>query len=790
MFRTTLLRGVSAGALILVSGSFTAMAQEHLPTIEIGSSAPRNLSRARTEAHVSGQRSTAPAVPGDPLKAQTGDRITGYSVDRTISAKLDKPILQVPIAVQTVTRQTMDDQQAISVQDAVVGNVSSVAPAPGGNSSFQTLTIRGFTTTSISGFGMSQTYRNGLLQPFWQNPSTANVQSIEVVKGPASVLYGRIEPGGLVDLIIKRPLEKPYYSIEEQAGSFGLTRTTVDATGPLTADKTWLYRVTGQYLHSGSFVNFVKNQNGFGSATLTYHPIEQFKFNLDLEYQDNLGTDNGPNFPAFGNRPAPIPISTYLEDPSITVNNPNHYMRRFVGYDWEYKLDNNWSVINRFSYANTRQQASGMFYTCLNNPPYPTNCPGSNLLGNGVNALIYGPNALRSLANSVDVKGKIWTGSFEHALLLGADHVMSSSVIDSHFVFSAQPAYSWQPPFNIFVPIYSGAGLTGLLKPSNGFALIKQQEWQGIYGQDLISFLDDRVHLLLGGRYTWATATSGVAFSNSPFIDDALTLASVKSANVADSAFSPRLGLVVQPLPWLSFYGNFTQSFGLNNGLNAKTLAPLGPQRSQQLEGGIKAELLDKRLLVTMAYYDIRKTNVAQSSSAVSAVYNLLNARSRGVELDITGRIDENWSVIANFSHTEARVVKGSPFDPKDPLDLVGEAPVAGTRLPGVPDNMGNLWLKYDADGAYRGLSGAVGFSRVGVAQGDPANSFQMPAYSLLRSMLSYRFPLGGTHVTAQINAENLLNDRYFYGATTFNNRFSLTPGMPRNFLASLRVEF
>jgi iron complex outermembrane recepter protein len=783
MFRSILQRGVSVGALILVTGSFAAVAQERLPTIDIGNATPRTLSGA------GGDGPNLRADSNDPLADHAGDRKTGYNAERTTAVKLDKPILQTPIAVQTVTRQTMDDQQAISVQDAVVGNVSSVAPAPGGVSYWQSLTIRGFTTTSVSGFGMSQTYRNGLLQPFWVNPSTANVQSIEVVKGPGSVLYGRVEPGGLVDLIIKRPLETPYYSIEEQAGSFGLTRTTVDATGPLTVDKTWLYRVTGQYMHSGSFVDYVRNQDGFGSATITYHPSDQFKFNLDIEYQDSLGTDNGANFPAFGNRPAPIPISRYLEDPSVTVNNPDHYMRRFVGYDWEYKLDNNWSVVNRFSYSNSRKLNSGEFFNCLNNPPYPTACGGATP-GVGVNSLIWGPSALRSLSNSVDVKGKFWTGPFEHSMLFGADHVMSSSVGDSHYVFNAQRSYPWQPPFDIFYPIYSGTGLTGLLTPKNGFALIKQQEWQGIYGQDLISFLDDRIHLLLGGRYDWASATSGVQSSSNAYVDNALALASAKAVHISDGAFSPRVGLVIQPLPWLSFYGNFTQSFGLNNGLNKTTLAPLGSQKAEQWEGGVKAELFDKRLMATFAYFDIKKTNVAQASSAVAAVYNLLDARSRGVELDITGRLDENWSLIANFSHTEAKVVKGSPFNPKDPLDLVNEAPVAGTRLPGVPDNMGSFWVKYDADGAYKGLSAAVGFSRIGVAQGDPANSFQMPAYSLLRAMLSYRFPVGGTHVTAQINADNLLNDRYFYGATSFNNRFSLTPGAPRGVLGSLRVEF
>ncbi|TDX62101.1 iron complex outermembrane receptor protein [Methylosinus sp. sav-2] len=717
--------------------------------------------------------------------------MTGYKADMVGATKLDAPLLKTPVAVQAVTRQTMDDQQAISVQDAIIGNVSSVAPAPGGISYWQTLTIRGFTTTSVSGYGMSQTYRNGLMQPFVINPNTSNVQSMEVVKGPGAVLYGRVEPGGFLDMIIKRPLETPYYSVEEKIGSYGLTRTTVDATGPLTADKTWLYRLNGQFLHSGSFVDYVTNQDGFGSGTITYRPDTRFKFNLDLEYQDSIGVDNAANFPAIGNRPANIPISRYLEDPTTTVNNPDHYIRRFVGFDWEYKLDEQWTIVNRFAYANSRYLATGEFLNCMYNPPYPTGCAGASAVGDGYNSVIVGHNVLRSISGSLDLKGKFDTGFLHHETMFGTDHLSSSSANNAYYIFKSQPFWSSLPLFNIYNPYYAGTGLWGQLSPSAGFALIKKQEWQGIYAQDLISFYDDKIHLLLGGRYDFASATSSTQFSSSSLINNALDLANFKAVRITDHAFSPRIGLVVQPLPWLSFYGNYTESFSLNNGLNSVTLAPLGPQKATQWEGGVKAEFFDKRLSATFAYYDIKKTNVAQKSVvAPSGVYDLLDAESKGVEMDITGRVDDNWSIIANYAHTEARVTKGEAFNPADPLDLSKEAPVAGHRLPGVPDNMGAVWIKYDADGALAGLSAGAGVQRVGAAQGDPANSFQMPAYTILNAMLGYRFAIGSTHVTAQINVNNITNETYFYGATSFTNRYSMTPGTPRNVLGSLRVEF
>nr|WP_245275744.1 TonB-dependent receptor [Methylosinus sp. sav-2] len=221
----------------------------------------------------------------------------------------------------------------------------------------------------------------------------------------------------------------------------------------------------------------------------------------------------------------------------------------------------------------------------------------------------------------------------------------------------------------------------------------------------------------------------------------------------------------MQPYPWLSFYGNYTKSFGLNNGVT-RAGAALGPQTAIQMEGGVKAELLDKRLSVTLAYYDIKKYNIARNTPGLAGalrgfVYDLLDAESKGVEIDVTGRIDDNWSVIANFLHMNTHVTKGSTLPASDPFDIVTQAPVAGKRLPAVPENMGNLWVKYDADGAFRGWSGAIGASRVGTAWVDPANSFIAPAYTLLRAMASYRFALGPTHVTAQVNVDNLLNSTY-----------------------------
>ena len=173
-------------------------------------------------AEVGSPYAVTPASQTAQLTQQSGDRYTGYDAQKAVAAKIDAPIMQTPISVKVVTREQLDDQPHFNVNETLATNVSSVALLASDCSSLQNTLIRGFPTGSNQ---IAQVYRNGLLDPNEFCPSTANIQAVEVVKGPASVLYGRSEPGGLIDFVTKQPLETPYYSLTEQAGGFGTTRT-------------------------------------------------------------------------------------------------------------------------------------------------------------------------------------------------------------------------------------------------------------------------------------------------------------------------------------------------------------------------------------------------------------------------------------------------------------------------------------------------------------------------------------------------------------------------------------
>jgi iron complex outermembrane receptor protein len=264
--------------------------------------------------------------------------------------------------------------------------------------------------------------------------------------------------------------------------------------------------------------------------------------------------------------------------------------------------------------------------------------------------------------------------------------------------------------------------------------------------------------------------------------------------NAFDHAWSPRLGVVLQPWPWLSFYANYVRSFGATNGLPLPGNPPFAPERGLQWEGGVKAELLDKRLVATLAYFDIYKSGIVQSVPGTRFAQPVGLVHSSGVELDVTGRIDDQWSVIANYAYNDTRIVSDSSGSPVPIYDVVGYANLGGqlgNRLQNAPLHSGALWVKYEAHGDFDGLSLGGGVTAVGDRYGDNNNSFVLPAYSRVDALLSYRLPQYLTPwaklVTLQLNVKNLSDTKIFLHS---NDRFSILPGPTRNFMLSLRAEF
>jgi len=235
----------------------------------------------------------------------------GYSAPpvEQSTTKLDVPTFDLPIAVNTVPEQVMQDQNTINPTEALqnVSGVQTYTPLQ----SDQAINIRGFDSTN--------TYRDGLKmeQPVIPSLDSSNLQRIDVLKGPASTIFGRADPGGIVNYVTKVPLDTPYYSIQQQVGSFNLLRTVWDLTGPVPVlDSGALsYRFSGSYTKDGQFIDFVHNSQTFLAPAITWHIDPATTLTIDGEYQSR-DEQRFVGIPAVGMYPASLPVYRSFDEPT------------------------------------------------------------------------------------------------------------------------------------------------------------------------------------------------------------------------------------------------------------------------------------------------------------------------------------------------------------------------------------------------------------------------------------------------------------------------------------------
>jgi iron complex outermembrane receptor protein len=232
--------------------------------------------------------------------------------------------------------------------------------------------------------------------------------------------------------------------------------------------------------------------------------------------------------------------------------------------------------------------------------------------------------------------------------------------------------------------------------------------------------------------------------------------------------------LLYQPWDWLSLYGNFVESLGSANTAAGIGGTVLGPETAEQYEAGFKTEFFDKRLISSVAFYQLTKKNMTVPIAGTAFSEAIGEARSEGVEIDVTGKITDAVSLIATYAYTDASILKGSN---------------EGKRLWNVPRNAGSFWAKYDfQQAAVRGLSVGTGVYLQSQREGDAANTFELPGYGRLDALVKYKLPIAKAKTTLQFNVENLLDHQYY--VSTNNSNTFINPGSPRTFMGSVKVEF
>ncbi|MBW4550214.1 MAG: TonB-dependent siderophore receptor [Aphanocapsa sp. GSE-SYN-MK-11-07L] len=671
----------------------------------------------------------------------TGQAEGSYFVpDTSLATKTDTPIRDLPVSIQIVPQQVLEDRRIRSIAEGIetVSGVVEAGKYFNGTNDF--LSIRGFT--------VSRTLRNGFPENAGNSPISTIpaivLDRIEVLKGPSSVITGAIEPGGIVNYVTKRPLREPSYKIGFEAGSFGRYQPSIDLSGSLTADRNVLYRLIAAYEHRENIQEFGNSEITSLAPSISVKLGDRTDLDLYFEYSRYYANPFISGVPVLDDGSLPE-RSLYPGYPGFNEIDASD---RRAGYSLTHSFNENLQIRNNFAFTNTFYKRRQVYVDSIVEDRF----------------LRFGTfDADESYYNyyaGIDFLSKFRTGFVAHNVLVGFDF--------NYYTTNAVSANNFDPTVVPFLDIRN-PNYNALTAKPEVFAsptTVTDRKSYGLYIQDQITF-SKQWKLLIGGRYDWISDDTG-----------SISLDGVRTTSVQnDGAFSPRIGLVYQPSQNVSLYASYTQSFNPAIGRNPDD-KPFEPTKGTQYEVGVKTDLLNGKLSATLAAYNITKTNVLtpdpDPSLAVQGFQvQVGEQRSRGIELDVAGEILPGWKIIASYAYTGATVTT----DNSDPSTV-------GNRLANVPQNQASLWTTYEIQkGDVKGLGFGFGLFYVGDRQGDLENTFSLGSYLRTDAAVYYR----RNQFNAAINIRNLFNVNYI---SSSSYRLYVDRGEPFTVVGSVSWEF
>ncbi|WP_322094771.1 TonB-dependent siderophore receptor [Paraburkholderia bannensis] len=657
----------------------------------------------------------------------------------------DTPVLDTAQAVNVVPAQVLHDQRPRNLDDALA-NVSGIVQGNTLAGTQDTLLKRGF-----GGNRDGSIMENGM--PLVQGRALNDaVDSVEVLKGPTSLLYGIMDPGGVVNVVSKQPSLTPYHAISVLGSTYGHGRNgggaTLDTTGPI-GDTGLAYRLVLDQVSEQYWRNFGEHRETLVAPSLAYYGSDT-QVVLSYQYRKFLYPfDRGTALDPKTNQPLAIPARERLDEPFNNMTGESHLAQLLV----DHQINADWKAHFGYSY---------------NRETYDAN----QLRVQGVNST----TGVLSRSNDA-THGAVSTDSYAtayvdgHFTLAGLRNDLQVGVDDEYRrIYRADLLrQATQYTFNYLHPVY------GLESPSSTVSASDSDQTDtlhdaSVYFQDSLH-LSDKWILVGGARFMTYNQIAG---KGRPF---------KANTDLSGNKFLPRAGVVYKWIDTVSFYGSYTQSLKPTS-----TIAPLStgvvidsavkPEEATSWELGAKVAM-PAGLTGTLALFNIDKSNVLVSqyndTTKQTDWRTSGKARSRGVELDVSGQIGQHWSVIASYAYIDAKTIE-------DPV-------YAGNRLWNVAQNTASLAAVYDFGTVFGGdqLRVGAGAHYVGARPGDSANSFTLPSYTVADAFATYDTKWGGHRVSFQLNVKNLFNKTYYPSSA---NRYFVAVGDARQVSLLSTFEF
>lgn len=651
--------------------------------------------------------------------------IDGYRAESSTAGGLvDIPDVRFPGTVNVVSSDVIRDQQVLNFQDIARDAGATVA---GGNTLFaDRFFLRGFELNS------RDFRKDGFLDPTYVPRDFANIDRIEILKGPASVLYGAGSPTGMVNLITKKPLDSEFAYFTATLGSFKRQRYTIDVNGAADDCRSHLYRINVAHEDADAFVDYNFLSRTMIAPTLTWKIDDDTTLTWLGEIHRDRRTPN-QGVPVFNGSAVGLPPNRYVGQPANDFIHFEEYrntlqLTRAIDEDWTLSVGGS-SLFYRFPGSSTgvaNPLGGSLFLQSRTDVPKESEQSQS---------------FITNLAGDVEILG------MRHQLLAGLEY----NYFDSNAIFNSGVL---PVPFDVSDPVYTNPPATPVF--GSNFPVYRQQRVGG-YLQDLVQVTDE-LSLLAGVRFDRLALDfeRGLVLGGFPL--------PITTTDQTYYRTTPRVGVVYQP--WaddaLAFYFNYSQSFAPPGGGIYQNTTTIKPITGEGWEGGIKSTLADGLTLDVAGYYATR--NHADLSTSSFFLVQVGEERSQGAEINLLGRLSERSSIAANYAYTDSRLNDAS----------IG---LANVQQRNVPYNSANVWFRYDVvQSRERTIGWAMGLVYLDPRAGDLANTFQLPAYTRWDGGLYYT----QGRLNANLYAENLFDVNYAQSSINSNQVFLGAPANVR----------
>lgn len=692
--------------------------------------------QAAEAAVAAGTETTLPEVK---VQAGTENESRYQPLTTKTAAKIEAELRDIPQTVNVIPETLFRDQGARSMNE-VLRNVPGIGFSNGDGQRDQ-VTIRGFSA-------IADQFIDGVRDDALYFRELANIDQVEVVKGPASVLYGRGSSGGLINRITKKPTDDPFTNVTTTVGSWDMKRVEVDSNQPL--GEAAAFRINAAVEDSGSFRDQGFTERNFIAPSLQLDISEKTKLLFQVEnLEDKRVTDFG--VPAINGRPVDVNPKTYYGSSDARDDDYTETDILSGAVTLEHEFNNGWKLKNTFRASDYDLNRNNTVVTSVN-----TTTLRANRRHSFIDRQEHGYFNQTDISTNAD-----WLG-MKHALLFGME--LGYQDKDAQSGSFANPG-----SVSLFNP--ESINNTGANRTVTGSTSSLSQV-AGFYVQDLVT-LSHEWKALIGLRHDRFDQTTDNLLTDARF-------------GRTDTEYSPRAGLVYQPTPWASMYASYTQSFQPSQETFALAAnnTDIAPEETTNYEVGAKLDFLGGNLSTMLSLFRLERTNIKSvDPTDTTRLIPVGEQRTDGLELSVSGRPAHGWDITAGYAFLDAEIKSPSTMGvPISPTGANIQVALNGNTPSLTPRHSANLWVTRRFDNGF-GLGG--GMVLMGEQYASPSNVVKLPGYA--RADMTAFYETKKYEVRLLVN--NIFDREYFasaHGGVDNDN----TPGAPRNAQLSLKLKF